>query len=163
MNYVLMVNLLLVVNESVYDLYGWSETVLMENLELTFSFIYVMEVGLMLSVYSFGQYWSLRSNQFDFCTTWLLLGSSVLDEVASSSSGSNVKRYMNILRLLRLLRVIKQLKRLEEVQFMVTTISTLVTASQDILSLLCILLFFFASMSVQLWGGLLYVDNPLLE
>merc|ERR1711933_677114 len=46
---------------------------------------------------------------------------------------------------------------------MVSTISTLVTASQDILSLLFIVVFFFASLSVQLWGGLLYIGNPLLE
>jgi len=73
MNCVLMVNLCLVIWESVYDLNGWSELNVMENLELSFSLVYVAEVGLNLCVYSWGQYWSFRSNQFDFTTTWLLL------------------------------------------------------------------------------------------
>jgi len=163
MNYVLLVNLTMVVNESVYDVYGWTETNLMENLELIFSFIYVTEVGLVLTVQSFGQYWAKRSNQFDFMTTWLLLFSSVMDELASSDSGSNIKRYMNILRLLRLLRVIKQLKRLTAVQFMVATIGKLVSGSKDILSLLGIVVYFFATLSVQLWGGLLHDKNEKLD
>lgn len=49
----------------------------------------------------------------------MLLASSVLDELAQSMAGGNIKRYMNILRLLRLLRVIKQLKRFQRVQLMV--------------------------------------------
>jgi len=118
MNYVLLLNLLLVVSETAYDLNGWEEAKLMEHLELFFSFIYVTEVGLTLCVYSWGQYWSSRSNQFDFMTTWLLLGSSVGYELVDTK-GMNVKKYMNILRLLRLLRVVKQLKRLNAVQFMI--------------------------------------------
>lgn len=73
------------------------------------------QVLVKLSVWDFGYYWSFYSNIFDFSTTWLLLASSVLDEMAASSDGSNLKRYMNILRLLRLLRVLKQLKRLRKV------------------------------------------------
>ena len=118
MNYVLVLNLLLVVSETAYDLNGWEEAKLMEHLELIFSFVYVTEVGLTLCVYSWAHYWSFRSNQFDFMTTWLLLGSSVGYELVDTK-GMNVKKYMNILRLMRLLRVVKQLKRLRAVQFMI--------------------------------------------
>lgn len=118
MNYVLLLNLLLVVSETAYDLNGWEEAKLMEHLELIFSFVYVTEVGLTLCVYSWAHYWSFRSNQFDFMTTWLLLGSSVGYELVDTK-GMNVKKYMNILRLMRLLRVVKQLKRLRAVQFMI--------------------------------------------
>jgi len=163
MNYVLIVNLVLVIVESAYDMYKKPETPLMENLELCFSCVYVMEVGLQLCVYDFRYYWSDRSNQFDFATTWLLLASSVLDDLASTNGMGNIKRYMNILRLFRLLRVLKQLKKLKEVQFMVKTISSLVTRSKDILTLLGVVTFFFSSLSVQLWGGLLYETNPLLD
>mmetsp|Transcript_17753 Transcript_17753/g.55671 ORF Transcript_17753/g.55671 Transcript_17753/m.55671 type:complete len:763 (+) Transcript_17753:70-2358(+) len=163
MNYVLLLNLATIVWESVWDLWGLTETPLMENVELTFSLVYVAEVGLNLSVHSWGFYWSARSNQFDFTVTWLLLASSLLDEVASTAAGADVKRYMNILRLLRLLRVLKQLKRLDAVQKMVQTISSLVTASQDILTLLGVVVFFFSALSVQLWGGLLHGARRELE
>mmetsp|Transcript_19687 Transcript_19687/g.34923 ORF Transcript_19687/g.34923 Transcript_19687/m.34923 type:complete len:751 (+) Transcript_19687:102-2354(+) len=162
MNYVLLVNLVLVVSETTYDLYGWSESVLMENCELVFSFVYVTEVGLTLCVYSWGHYVSSRSNQFDFATTWLLLISSILDEMAATG-GVDVKRYMNILRLLRLLRVMKQLKRLEAVQFMIQTITKLIMASCDILILLGVTVFFFSCLSTQLWGGILYKSHPELK
>jgi len=163
MTWVLMVNFVLVVCESVYDLNDWEETAMMENLELTFSLIYVMEVGLKLCVYHWSFYWSFRSNQFDFITTWLLLASASLEELADTASGANVKRYMNILRLLRLLRVLKQLKSLRKVQLMVETICNLVSASKHIMTLLGVVTFFFSMLSVQLWGGILYQSNPLLE
>mmetsp|Transcript_2025 Transcript_2025/g.5861 ORF Transcript_2025/g.5861 Transcript_2025/m.5861 type:complete len:765 (-) Transcript_2025:10-2304(-) len=162
MNLVLMVNLGLVITESVYDLNDWTETPLMENLELSFSLVYVTEVLVKLSVWDFGYYWSFYSNIFDFSTTWLLLASSVLDEMAASSDGSNLKRYMNILRLLRLLRVLKQLKRLRKVQLMVETISTIVTLSAPIMTLTGVVTYFFSTLAVQLWGGILYESNPAL-
>jgi len=162
MNYVLLLNLLLVVSETAYDLNGWEEAKLMEHLELIFSFVYVTEVGLTLCVYSWAHYWSFRSNQFDFMTTWLLLGSSVGYELVDTK-GMNVKKYMNILRLMRLLRVVKQLKRLRAVQFMIVTITELITASQEILTLLGVVVFFFSALGMQLWGGTLYKTHPALE
>jgi len=162
MNYVLMVNLMLVIVETIYDLQKWPQTAFMENVEFFFSFVYVTEIFLVMTVYSFSYYWSFQSNQFDFATTWLLLLSSYLDAVASSSKGGGIKRYMNILRLLRLLRIVKQLKRLEKVQFMVATISSIISSSKDILCLLGVVIYFYASLSVQLWGGVLYESNPKL-
>eukprot|EP00439_Symbiodinium_sp_Y106_P059391 s246_g8.t1 len=162
MNYVLVLNLLLVVSETAYDLNGWTEAKLMENMELFFSFIYVAEVGLTLCVYSWGEYWSSRSNQFDFMTTWLLLASSLSYEIADTG-GANVKKYMNIMRLLRLLRVVKQLKRLKAVQFMIETITKLIMASQEILILLGVVIFFFSTLAMHLWGGTLYKSHPALE
>jgi len=164
MDYVLLLNLSLIVYETVSDLSKIPESVLVLNLELVFSLVYVMEVGLKLCVWSWGEYWSSRSNQFDFVVTWLLLFSSVLDDLISSSGAGNLKRYMNILRLMRLLRMMKQLKRwLPVVQQMVEIICNLVLASKNILLLLGIVMFFFSSLSVQMWGGLLYKSNPALE
>eukprot|EP00420_Gonyaulax_spinifera_P018884 CAMPEP_0197916574 /NCGR_PEP_ID=MMETSP1439-20131203/82214_1 /TAXON_ID=66791 /ORGANISM="Gonyaulax spinifera, Strain CCMP409" /LENGTH=748 /DNA_ID=CAMNT_0043538605 /DNA_START=90 /DNA_END=2336 /DNA_ORIENTATION=+ len=163
MNYVLLTNLGVIIWESIYDLEDIKETFFMENLELCFSLVYVMEVGLNLSVHAWGYYWAGRSNQFDFAVTWLLLASSMLDEAASSAAGADIKRYMNILRLLRLLRVLKQIKNLNGVQKMVQTISSLVAASQEILTLLGVVMYFFAALSVQLWGGILYASHPALH
>merc|ERR1712048_232606 len=163
MNLVLMVNLVLVVIESTFDMNGWEEPVILAKLELLFAFVYVGEVALKLSVHSWGEYMSLRSNQFDFFTTWLLLASSIADELMEGNASAEVKRYMNILRLLRLLRVMKQLRRFPAVTLMVETVYRLVLASTDILTLLGVVVFFFTTLSVQLWGGLLYIGNPALE
>merc|ERR1719507_916535 len=134
MNTVLFFNLGVVVFETVYDLNNWEETPLMENLELIFSFAYLGEVCVRLSIYSWTHYWAFGSNRFDFFTTFALLGSSVFEVLMSGTS--NLKRYMNILRLLRLLRMVKQLKRLRSVQFMVNTVIKLVLGSRDILTAL---------------------------
>jgi len=163
MNWVLMVNLVLVITECVYDLNEWGESPFMENLELSFSMVYVLEVALKLSVWDFSYYWAWRSNVFDFFTTWLLLMSSILDELASTNSGSNLKRYMNILRLMRLLRVLKQIKSIKKVQLMVETMCNIVSASRHIMTLLGVVIFFFSSLSVQLWGGILHPGNAALE
>jgi len=163
MDYVLLVNLTLILYETYCDMNNVKEPHVILNLELGFSLVYVMEVGLTLCVKSFGSYWSSRSNQFDFCVTWLLLASSVLDDMVSATGAGNLKRYMNILRLMRLLRMVKQLKRFQVVQRMVETISSLVKASEDILKVLGIVVFCFSMLSVQLWGGLLYKSNPALE
>jgi len=164
MNIVLVVNLLLVVMETIYDLNKWTETPLMGNLELTFAIIYVAEVMIKLSVWSFEHYWSSRSNQFDFFTTWTLLACSTVESLASSEgTGSDLKRYMNILRLFRLLRVVKQMEHMPAVQFMVNTIGQLIVRSKDILQFLGLVTHFFTMLSVQLWGGIFFVGNPLLK
>jgi hypothetical protein len=165
MNWVLTINLCLVVIEGYFDLEKLTEPKILESLELYFSLAYVMEFVLKMTVFSWAQYWANRSNQFDFFTTWLLLGSSMADELAAEggSMASEIKRYANVLRLLRLLRIMKQLKRFPAVTLMVETIIRLVYASKDILSLLGVVMFFFTTLAVQLWGGLMYNSAPELE
>lgn len=155
MNCILGLNFILVITESVYDLHDWPEPKTMSQLDVVFSVSYAFEVFGKLAVYSFEYYWSERANQFDFWTTWLLLSTCLLQGVLS--------RYANLLRLLRLLRVLKQLKTLKSVQFMISTIQQLVITSKDILTLLGVIVFFFTSLGVQAFGGLLYDGNPALK
>jgi hypothetical protein len=103
-------------------------------------------------------YMSTPSNKFDFMTTMLLLATSIFESVLGSLS-----TYANILRLFRLLRIVKQLKSLEGVQFMADTVIKLVCKAQDMLVLLLVVIFGFTVFSVQLFGGLLYEENKLLE
>jgi len=161
MNVILMINLSLVVIETTYDLNHVPEASYCKQFELIFSFIYVTECGLKLCVWSWDEYHSVGANTFDFVTTWLLLGSSVLEEVANGAVG--IKRYMNVLRLLRLVRVIKQLKKIPQVIFMISTITRLVTEAKHILTLLLVVMYFFTMLSVQLFGGLLYKTHPALK
>jgi len=74
MNYVLLINLLLVFVETTYDLEHIPEAAVCKKLELIFSFVYLTECGLKLCVWSWEEYRSYGPNMFDFVTTWLLLG-----------------------------------------------------------------------------------------
>lgn len=151
------------------------------NLELAFSLIYVIECGVKLCVWSPGEYFSSGANNFDFWATWLLLSSSLLEFIAGSgdddddastggtttvqgpSHTTSIKKLMGILRLLRLVRMIKQLSRFKRIQFMMATVMVLISKARYILGLLIIVLFFFTSLSVQLWGGLLYQGVEALQ
>mmetsp|Transcript_44385 Transcript_44385/g.105122 ORF Transcript_44385/g.105122 Transcript_44385/m.105122 type:complete len:766 (-) Transcript_44385:51-2348(-) len=159
MTNVLLVNFVLVVLESMYDLNQWEEPAWMDWSEFTFSFIYLGEVCCKLAVMSFGTYWSANANKFDLFTTLLLLSTSILEKVA----GSSLSTYANMLRLLRLLRVVKQLKKQKQVQFMIMIVYNLVSQAKDILTLLLVVTFFFTALSIQVYGGLMYEENPLLE
>jgi len=134
------------------------EPPLLDYLELSFSFFYVGEIATKLSVLAWGEYTSDRSNVFDFVTTWLLLATSVVELLGGNDA--SIKRYMNILRLLRLVRMMKGLKRLPSVIFMMNTTAKLVVQAKDILTFLGVVIFFFTTLSVQLWGGLLYQGKP---
>lgn len=159
MNWVLFLNLVLVVQETVYDMNNWVEPVFLEKLEFIFSMVYVTECGLRLSVYSWPHYKASHTNKFDFLCTWMLAFTSVLEEFYASG----ISRYVGVMRLFRLARVVKQLKKLQAVQLMMDTISKLAAASAEILTLLWVVVYFFTMLSMQLWGGVLYKTNPLLE
>ncbi len=47
--------------------------------------------------------------------------------------------------------------------FRIVTITELITASQEILTLLGVVVFFFSALGMQLWGGTLYKTHPALE
>jgi len=158
MTLVLGVNFILVVIETTYDLNKWAEPAFTEWLEFVFSFIYLGECMFKISVSGWDFYLSSPSNIFDFGTTMLLLSTSIFESLLGGLS-----TYANILRLFRLLRVVKQLKGLDRVQFMVSTVIKLVAKAKDMLILLLVVMYGFTVVGVQLFGGLLYEGNPLLE
>lgn len=159
MNWVLMVNLALVVLETSYDLNNVEEPAFFDYLELMFSFVYVGEVMAKLSVVSFEEYWAYGSNRFDLFSTVLLLSASLAERLFTS----NISTYANIFRLLRLFRVIKNLKNIPSVQFMVKTVSKLVEAAKDMMLLLWVVIYFFTMLSVQVSGGQLHGGDERLE
>jgi len=158
MTIVLTVNLFLVIIETTYDLSDWPEPAWTAWLEFVFSFIYLGECMLKIGVSGWDFYSSSTTNIFDFGTTMLLLSTSIFESLLGALS-----TYANILRLFRLLRVVKQLKGLDRVQFMVSTVVKMVKKAKDMLVLLLVVIFGFTVVGVQLFGGLLYEENPLLE
>jgi hypothetical protein len=160
---VLAVNLILVIIETYYDLNDYPEPSWTENLEFVFSFVYLGECMFKIAAKGWPFYRSSTSNLFDLGTTFLLLGTSVAESLLSGVKNGSFSTYANILRLFRLLRVVKQLKGIERVQFMVSTVMKLVLKSQEMLTLLSVVIYGFTVVSVQLFGGLLYEENPQLQ
>jgi hypothetical protein len=158
MTSVLTVNFMLVIIETTYDLSDSEEPFWTAWLEFVFSFVYLGECMFKIGVSGWDFYSSSTSNIFDFGTTMLLLSTSIFESMLGALS-----TYANILRLFRLLRVVKQLKGLDSVQFMVSTVIKMVQKAKDMLVLLLVVMFGFTVVGVQLFGGLLYEENPLLE
>jgi len=164
MNNILLVNLALVLIESAYNLNDWGDPPAWTGyVELVFSFVYLGEVMVKVSVNTFDAYWLSFANRFDFFTTFLLLFSSLLPYLPNAVMPFDISHYANILRLLRLLRVVKQLKSMRSVQFLASTVTKMVSAAGNILLLLGCVVFFFTTLSVNLFGGVLYKGNPGLE
>lgn len=163
MNSVLLVNLALVLVESAYTLNNQEPPAWTGYVELVFSFVYLVEVAVKVKVRSWRIYWLSLPNRFDFFTTFLLLFSSLLPYLPNSVLPFDLRHYANILRLLRLLRVIKQLKSLRSVQFLAGAVTKMVWAAGNILLMLGCVVFFFSTLGVNLFGGVLYKGNPGLE
>jgi two pore calcium channel protein len=163
MNYVLVLNLGLVVIESFFDYYQWDEPAFMDYIDIAFSFVYLGEVCVKLAVKSWGEYWSDGGNRFDFFTTWLLLSTSLVKYLPFDAVKTDLSHYANILRLLRLIRILKQLKRYPQVQFMLKTVSRIIAEASEVLALMGTFFFFFCTLAVNLFGGLLYEGNDSLE
>jgi two pore calcium channel protein len=163
MNRVLGLNLVMVVIESVYDLWEIPEPGILSVIEIAFSFVYLGEVLVKLMVVSFGEYWASVANRFDFFTTWLLLTTSMLKYLPFSFIKADLAHYANIMRLLRLIRILKQLKRYPQVQFMLAVISRIAQCAGEVLMLMGTFFFFFCCLAVNMFGGLLYEGNPALE
>jgi len=162
MDWVLIFNMIYIVVESLPQKDKWIVPQFL-HLSTFFTIIYVFEVAVKLSVKSWRTYWSDKSNQFDFYTTWLLFLAWTLQFVHIQELQRDLMRYANIIRLLRLLRVAKKLQKNRKVQFMVSTIVKMLEGAADILTLLGVCLYFFATFSVNFFGGLLYEGNPALE
>mmetsp|Transcript_52619 Transcript_52619/g.139765 ORF Transcript_52619/g.139765 Transcript_52619/m.139765 type:complete len:1780 (-) Transcript_52619:248-5587(-) len=164
MNVVLLANTAVVVAESYYDINHISTyNNLFTGIETVFGMVYIVEFFILVLSMSWGEYISSASRIFDCFTTWLLFGVSLLYYLPVANVQAGLMHYANILRLLRLVRVLKSLKRVSKVAFMFKCVSTILSSATEILFLLLILLYFYSSLAVQLFGGLLYQNNEKLE
>jgi len=163
MTVVLLCNSGVVVAESYYD---FKDTAQYANqfafVETVFGLMYVGECIAYLLCMSWQEYCSAKSRLFDFCTTWILFGVSVAFYLPFATVRSSLMHYASILRLLRLIRVVKSLKRLPKVSFMFNCVSTLLASATEILFLLTLILYVYSTVSLQQFGGLLYLGNPKL-
>merc|ERR1712014_176743 len=110
MNWILFMNFIDVVLKSALEMNQKPVPSWMGSVDLIFTVLYVVEVFAKLTVKSFGEYWSFGTNRFDFFTTWLLVGTTILKHLPITALQTDFRRYANIFRLFRLVRVGKQLK-----------------------------------------------------
>eukprot|EP00397_Hematodinium_sp_SG-2012_P009808 GEMP01009903.1.p1 GENE.GEMP01009903.1~~GEMP01009903.1.p1 ORF type:complete len:729 (+),score=120.71 GEMP01009903.1:80-2266(+) len=153
-NTVLLINGLLVLYESSLDFTGVSIPVAYRVAELVFSLIYIAEILLKLTVLRWRKYWSRSAHRFDFATSIMLLLS------AMPAFPREVARYFNILRGLRLLRLVRRVKRLG---FLYTCMARMLSASKDVLLFVLCCFYFYASIGITMFGGVLRLDDPRLQ
>mmetsp|Transcript_8836 Transcript_8836/g.19301 ORF Transcript_8836/g.19301 Transcript_8836/m.19301 type:complete len:1207 (-) Transcript_8836:396-4016(-) len=164
MNVVLLLNTVVVVAESYYDMqHITTYTSLFTFIETLFGLVYVVEFFILMLCMSWSEYVSSSSRIFDCFTTWLLFCVSMLYYVPFANLERGLMHYANILRLLRLVRVLKSAQRVPKVAFMFKCVSTIMSSAADILVMLLIILNFYSSVGVQQFGGALYQGNPRLE
>jgi hypothetical protein len=163
---VLVVNACLIILESWYDLHQRPEPPYLETLDTFFTLWYLFDVLANIAVTSFGTYWAGakitfagtkvtsvgNQNKFDFFTTFAILGANLYNASPGYSIDRDVLRLLNILRILRL---VKLLLRIEEVKTVAMTIWRMLTTSIDVLVLNLFVLFTWASIGVQAFGGTL--------
>mmetsp|Transcript_97632 Transcript_97632/g.279235 ORF Transcript_97632/g.279235 Transcript_97632/m.279235 type:complete len:464 (+) Transcript_97632:1339-2730(+) len=162
-NYVLVVNSVLVLMESFQDL-GDFQTPMSDNawatIEFMFSFVYMGELGCKLCCISWKEYWADAGNRMDCSATLILFAVGVLWADPTIYISDETMRYFTILRLLRLVRLLAQVERFA---FICTCIWKMMMASKEAIGLLFGILYVYATMGVMLFGGLIYDGNEALS
>jgi len=158
MNCVLAANVLWVLAESFIDLNDLEEPPFLKQVDLFFSFVYVLEALLKLSHWSVAEYWHEVDNRFDFITS-MVLASVGLCFLALQNLSVQIVRNAN---LLRLLRVVKAMKHLRFYQRTCLVVTRLLATCREVLMLNLLVVLLWASAGVQLFGGQLVESNPRL-
>jgi two pore calcium channel protein len=160
MNWLLALNAAFIVVESTYDILNLPQPYLISPLEMFFSCIYIVEVVMKLTVTSFGTYWSNAANRFEFLVSWLLFFAGIATVIPMGKFFWRLLPYLNILRIVRLVRLLERIPRFK---MMFRCIFKLLLVSKEMVLLVMITMLSFAVLGVQIFGGLLYPTNPILE
>jgi len=160
---VLTMNVTWIVFESVLELnrikLWWLTPMMLECVDLFFTFIYLLEVMMKLSWYSWTEYSSMPDNKFDFTTTMVLTMSGILYVTKALQCRAAI-RYLNMLRLVRLL------KGLAQIPIFSTTckiIERMFSTCADVLAMNFLVIYLWSSFGVLIFGGRLYSSNPVFE
>ncbi|CAM6101096.1 unnamed protein product [Calypogeia fissa] len=159
----LTLNLITVIIETTLDLEDDAAQKVWQEVELSFGWIYLVELVLKVLVYGFNNYWRSGANRFDFFITWIIvIGETLafaLPDGLPFLNNSEWIRYLLIARLLRLVRVLMQFERF---RVKLTTFLNLIPNLLRYLGIIFFLLCIYCSVGVQTFGGLVYEGNPKL-
>jgi len=126
-----------------------------------FSFIYLVEVGVKLCYWSWGQYWLSIDNRFDFVTTMILAGVGVAFLLFTVDPA--ILQYFNMVRLMRIVRLLKALNNIPSYRMQVDVITKMVGTCWDVLMMNVLVIYLWSAAGNQLFGGELYASNPKLK
>jgi len=158
MNCVLGVNVAWIVFQSAIDLNDVAEPDFFEFIDIFFCFIYLLEVWLKLCYWSWGEYWTSMDNRFDFFTTMILAGSGLA--YFTTDVDSSMLRFFNLLRLVRMLKALNNIRAYREIWFI---IERMIGTCRNVLAMNFLVIYLWSAAGVQLFGGKLYKDNPVLQ
>merc|ERR1712136_532360 len=160
MNLILVLNAMFVFMSSYFDLNDLSEPSMFWTIDVFFSLIYVPEVLIKLSIWSFREYWAQTDCKFDFITTIVLAASGIMLCIPQMKITQDVLRYLNVMRILR---VLKAFSNIELFQRLSATIYRMVCNSGDVIAMNFMVLYLWSVIGVQLFGGKLLRSNPVFE
>ncbi|KAG1367886.1 two pore calcium channel protein 1 [Cocos nucifera] len=159
--FVLVLNLVAVVIETMLDIENSSAQKIWQKVEFFFGWIYVLEMALKIFSFGFDAYWLEGQNRFDFVITWIIvIGESLTlffpAELPFLSNGEWI-RYLLIARMLRLIRLLLHIRRYRA---FVATFLTLIPSLMPYLGTIFCVLCIYCSLGVQLFGGIVNFGNP---
>jgi len=138
---------------------GYIDTV-WELMETVFTVLYVVEAMLKITVEGWKRYSESMRNMFDFFITLLAVLATAYVYYPNAYSDSRLIQFILMARVLRLGRLLVAIKAFQ----MFGTISVdIIPAASSVFMILVFILYFFASMGMFLYGGLITRDpaNPL--
>jgi two pore calcium channel protein, plant len=131
-----------------------------EYMETAFTIIYTVEVLSKVAVFGWKAYTERMRNLFDFSITLLAIFSTAIVYYPSDYSDSRLIRMILTARVLRLIRLLTALKPFQ----LIGEISAeIVPAATSVIWVLFFVMYFFAALGMQLYGGLITRDpqNPI--
>merc|ERR1712118_577857 len=102
----LLVNINFIAAEELFTGGAGSEKWWMVWVEFLFASVFIAEIMMKLSVFSWGRYWSNGRNKIDFFISWPIFVCCLVQLAWKLDSGTNLGRYMWLIRHFRLLRVL---------------------------------------------------------
>jgi two pore calcium channel protein len=144
------------------DLKYWDGSIdtVWEYMESVFTVVYCVEVVVKVTVNGWKAYLERQKNLFDFTITILAVLSSAYVYYPNDYSDSRLVRLIVMARVLRLIRLLTAMKRFQLIGMISAEI---LPEAASVMLVLFFLMYFFAALGMQLYGGLVTRDpnNPL--
>ncbi|KAF0717242.1 Aste57867_2414 [Aphanomyces stellatus] len=126
-----------------------------EQVELVFSFAYVVEGLVKMLVLGSSRYWASTQNRFDCILTLAILTVDIYVYLPENAASIVLVKILLVARCLRLLRLLVRIKRYRV--FCITWIRLLPFGKNVLLCMFCVM-YLFALLGMQLFGGLISPD-----
>nr|ATG70803.1 ATCCH1 fatty acid oxygenation upregulated 2 [Juniperus scopulorum] len=162
--FMLFLNLITIIIETTLDIQNDADQYIWQTVEICFGWLYVVEMLLKIFSYGFDAYWREGQNRFDFTITWIIVIGETLNLAFPHGlpilSNAEWIRYLLIARLLRLTRILIRIPRYSGIM---ATFFTLIPSLTSYIGLIFCVMCLYCSLGSQLFGGLVYEGNPMLE